>query len=737
MLTAGTKLQSVSEVELFEASEDSEWFDAIEKKNCKLLLQLFRSDRSLWVQTGLKGRSVLHVSVMQGCSELVRELHYYEGDLVPCGKNWRTPFEFLWENARDGRLKDASARDVWYVMEGPSVKYRNDPLKFFREPFIDRSRDDYIQSHVRCSMPVDSEMLSLREAISSIAMKEDFVMDENDVDFNFENVERKELYVHMACSRLRNVHNQEDWKRLGCDHIVEFIIAVLTDLCEKNLLKKLFDQKDAQGRTVLQVFVLCDLWQNRSFECSTMCSRAFKRMLAILPDACVNTPDTAGRTVLHWAVAHEITGAVEELLESGKARPDVTFHTAYIRDITAFHLFILYEHMLPDFFYFNYLKDELKRDFCNFALILSPFGDQGVLRGPVAWAILMGRNKFVKQVMEIQGWRKLYPPKDNELLAVAAYTGSVEILQHVLQEDDVDKVNVVCAPFGAPPLHLAVRAKTFWRRWSDSRTFDDWLDCTDFISIELLEKKLGEKDPKEYSAPNRNQYSAKQVCANLLLQAGADIFATDMRVRMADPGEHAPNEAITWWYELVAKETVNIKNDLNAAGTGTAVVATLVATASFVGPLTPPLNYVAMSSGTATVDVGVQVTEFMIRVFLVSNGLSFYLAITSIMLAIMPSLPIPKQSLMTGPPDDLIRSRRTISIAIGMLLASIISVLISFAASSLAVIPLQHRGLMAYSTSIGGLICCIGIFFFFLRFLRLICPQNMFITKLYKRIGKL
>jgi hypothetical protein len=47
-----------------------------------------------------------------------------------------------------------------------------------------------------------------------------------------------------------------------------------------------------------------------------------------------------------------------------------------------------------------------------------------------------------------------------------------------------------------------------------------------------------------------------------------------------------------------------------------------------------------------------------------------------------------------------------------MLLASIISVLISFAAFSLVVIPLQHWGLMAYSISIGGLISFIGIFFF-------------------------
>jgi hypothetical protein len=90
-----------------------------------------------------------------------------------------------------------------------------------------------------------------------------------------------------------------------------------------------------------------------------------------------------------------------------------------------------------------------------------------------------------------------------------------------------------------------------------------------------------------------------------------------------------------------------------------------------------------MSFRTATIDVGVQVTELMIKVFLVSNGLSFYLVMTSIMLAIMPSLPIPKEGLVFGPCDDLKQSQRTISIAIGMFLASIISVLISFVASSL------------------------------------------------------
>jgi hypothetical protein len=120
-----------------------------------------------------------------------------------------------------------------------------------------------------------------------------------------------------------------------------------------------------------------------------------KRILAKLPAECVNIPDTAGRTVLHWAVAHEMTGAVKELLESGKVRPGDTFQTAYIEDITAFHLIILYDHMLPRF-YFEYLKDEMETDFCKFQIDFFP------VTGLIPGAIQMGRNKFVKQVMETE-----------------------------------------------------------------------------------------------------------------------------------------------------------------------------------------------------------------------------------------------------------------------------------------------------------------------------------------------
>jgi hypothetical protein len=392
ILIAGTELEAVSEkksveVKPCEASKDSKWFGAIEKKNCKLLLDLFRSGRNLWVQTGLKGRSVLHVAVMQGCSELVRELYYCEGDFVFCGKKWQTAFEFLWENSRDGRLKDASAEDIWIVMEGPLVKSENC-----------RSQDDYIESHVKCKMPVNSEVLRLREAISAVADNH-FVVVENDVDFNFENVERTELYVHMACSRLRHVHNDEDWKRYG-NKMGRFIIAVLKDLSQKNLLEKLFEQKDSQGRTVLQVFVLCKFWPDEKQ------TTVLKSMLEILPKACVNSVDTAGRTVLHWAVAHGSNWAVEVLLGSEKVERDITFETTYINSITTFHLYILYDEYLPEFSD-QYLKDELVKDFCFLHDIYMTINySQPLVREnlytPLLWGMLMGRNIFVEKIMEIQ-----------------------------------------------------------------------------------------------------------------------------------------------------------------------------------------------------------------------------------------------------------------------------------------------------------------------------------------------
>jgi hypothetical protein len=71
----------------------------------------------------------------------------------------------------------------------------------------------------------------LREVIKSIADEQAFdVMYKTYVDFNFEDVERrKELYVHMACSRMRNVHREDDWGSFGWP-LAKFMTAIFTAL---------------------------------------------------------------------------------------------------------------------------------------------------------------------------------------------------------------------------------------------------------------------------------------------------------------------------------------------------------------------------------------------------------------------------------------------------------------------------------------------------------------------------
>jgi hypothetical protein len=56
----------------------------------------------------------------------------------------------------------------------------------------------------------------------------------------------------------------------------------------------------------------------------------------------------------------------------------------------------------------------------------------------------------------LQEYQKLFLHYENVFLGYAASSGNVEILELFLQKDDVDKLNVVCDPFGAPPLHLVV-----------------------------------------------------------------------------------------------------------------------------------------------------------------------------------------------------------------------------------------------------------------------------------------
>lgn len=297
------------------------------------------------------------------------------------------------------------------------------------------------------------------------------------------------------------------------------------------------------------------------------------------------------------------------------------------------------------------------------------------------------------------------------------------------------------------------------------RAFDRFLAFKDFACIHWLQKELtmaARNGPQKFGMPVVG-YGGKKTCTTLLLQAGVDIWpggnlltaasgstakdfleheeddGQDFHLQttvthipsMPDPGNDACDDDRIWWFQLVAKETLEEKNNFNAAGNATAVVATLVATASFIGPLTPPLGYGSDASSMWTLD-RVQLASLPVRVFMASNSLSFYLAIASIMLAIMPSLPMPQEGLR----EELHRSQRTVALAISVLLLSIWGLLVSFTSGLIAVLPQHHYwSFTFYPTFAGGIICSAVLFFFFLRLLRLVFNKNARIKSIYHLFG--
>jgi len=235
---------------------------------------------------------------------------------------------------------------------------------------------------------------------------------------------------------------------------------------------------------------------------------------------------------------------------------------------------------------------------------------------------------------------------------LAAYGADLDSLQNLLRIDlAIDKLNIGCDRFlGVLPLAAAVNPLpiNYCIGEDVSRRFDRFLHCNDFMSIALLEKELDKRHPEEDKNissgtlhVDKNGYEGKKQCVTLLLQAGADILATSKTGDLADPGFSAPDDIRTWWYNLVDKQIAIIKGDLNTAATATAVVSALVATSSFVGP-----------AG----DIEADLTRPLIRMSIVCNNLSFYLAIASVTLSLLPSLPVPKEGLMSGPTNELIRS---------------------------------------------------------------------------------
>ncbi len=197
--------------------------------------------------------------------------------------------------------------------------------------------------------------------------------------------------------------------------------------------------------------------------------------------------------------------------------------------------------------------------------------------------------------------------------------------------------------------------------------------------------------------------------------------------KVANPGPNTrddDDEFLSWWLERLAKETLDTRNGLNQKGNAISVIEALIATASYVGPLQPPLSYGSDFSATSDNTLYAHVWDPLVKVFMVSNSLSFYFAIASIMLAVVPSLPMPQESLL----NELERTRKTVASAICVLLLSVVGILVSYATASIAVLP-KHTSFgnvcwTSYPALVGGLACLFGIVLFLNWVMRQMYPEK-------------
>ncbi|KAL3678492.1 hypothetical protein R1sor_021448 [Riccia sorocarpa] len=203
--------------------------------------------------------------------------------------------------------------------------------------------------------------------------------------------------------------------------------------------------------------------------------------------------------------------------------------------------------------------------------------------------------------------------------------------------------------------------------------------------------------------------------------------------RIPDPGPDASPDYCLWWYEKLTQETQDRKSSFNSAAAAISVTAALVATASYVGPLQPPLGY---SLEDVDQIAKIQAEVLPVRVFFVCNTIAFYLAIIAVVFSLTPSLPVPHESTR----GELNRMRRSVTLALVLLILSLVAILSAFASASIVVIPNKNSWnqgwLTASSVIIGSVGSLVALFFSGIRAVRLLCHNNSLVAleRILKRL---
>jgi hypothetical protein len=254
------------------------------------------------------------------------------------------------------------------------------------------------------------------------------------------------------------------------------------------------------------------------------------------------------------------------------------------------------------------------------------------------------------------------------------------------------------------------------------------ISLVDIDNHHMIQSNLILQDDHTYSSETiqTKVYSGKQQSMTMLLEFCLDMWHKDENGDLPEPRWEAPDGDNRWWHDKIRLQVIEAKRFLREAGNAISVVAGLIVTASYVGPLQPPLGF---ETGDSVVQVRSNVA---VQVFVVSNSCSFLFAVLALMVSLMPCLPATQEILF----DEWRYSRGIVSTSLMALLFSVLSILVSFAAANCAGMPDYKSVLQSYAfypSVIGGLMCSVVIDFCFIRVLRLIKPENKTIASIHRK----
>ncbi|XP_073385704.1 uncharacterized protein [Physcomitrium patens] len=309
---------------------------------------------------------------------------------------------------------------------------------------------------------------------------------------------------------------------------------------------------------------------------------------------------------------------------------------------------------------------------------------------------------------------------------LAAFKGYTQIIQLLLKESDLaDKCVVGCEKgMGAiqsqiPALHLAAAgghpAAVQMLLASDridpfavdqqgntalhyaARAFDDefhemrCLTPVDYVSMHHFRHK----------PPHRTKPSFEVIgCMELLLQAGLDMNQQNVDGCAPELSGRTPEPVRQWWYEKFTKQTQEQLQNIFATANAVSITAALVATTSFAGPLRPPLGFTQDVHPDWLNGYG-QFSHPTVEAFFFCDNLTFYLSMTSIILILIPYLPVAHEGILR----EIHVAKKSVQAAVVVLFISIVFLIAAFFCAALSIVPKdrwKYKSLTVLTTGIGA-----------------------------------